>query len=1057
MVNIIQNEEEVIAYWKEKGIAGAVKQKNLSGKTFYFLDGPPYVTGDLHPGHIWTKGMKDSIVRYKRYRGFNVIDKPGYDVHGLPIENKIEHDLGVKSKKEIEEKIGIERFVSECRVYVDKYIGRMDSDYERFGISLNFKEPYIPYKSAYIETAWLMLKLMDQRHFLYKGKKTLIYCPHCETPLSQGSMEVEYEQDNDPSLFVAFKVSETKGSKLGLGKDIYLTVWTTTPWTLPANVAIAVSPEERYIIAKAEGKRLIIAKKRADAFAEITGSSIVIESEFFGSELVGTSYESPLEGKIPKQKELRKYHKIIASDEYVTMAEGTGLLHVAPGHGIEDYHLGLKYKLPILSPLNPDATYNEEAGEYKGLKVPADANKSVLKDLQESGALLHTGTITHSYPHCWRCHSKLIFAATDQWFLKVQGIKSKLAKVNEKISWHPEEVKGWQRTILENSPDWCISRQRYWSIPMPVWECSSCGKYNVIGSLKELSEKAIDKSAVSALKDLHRPYIDSIALRCECGSEMRRIKDVFDVWFDSGITFRASISEEQFRELKKVDFVLEYIEQIRGWFQALMKCGTMAYGISPVENIVVHGILAGSDGKKMSKSLGNYEPLRDMLKESSADAFRLWSINHMPILNRNLSYSEIRDADKNVLLLYNIKKLLEDYGQAIGYYPESVKAPSLKGLESEEQFILSRFNSLIGQCTEGFEDYTPYKAAEALVRFTVEDFSRFYLKTAKKKIMGNKARAKKVMNTVNYIFHNLLIMLSPIIPFSTEKIYREMYKGESIFLNSWPKASKKLINKALEAEFDVVMSAITAVLNSRDKSGVRLRWPISSATIETTNEEANPILAKFSYIIEEYANAKQVNVKSIARSGSEARPIFSRLGPDFKQNAAAVAEAIKKAEPKEMEESVAKHGKYALHTSNGTFDIGPGHFVIIDKTERENAIQFKYGLAYIDPKISEELKSEALVREFERRVQMLRKDLGLKKTDKVQVFYETEKELSEAVSKNEKSVLHAISAKSIKSQGADFESVKKHANLPEQELLNRIAVKEFDIDGIRLRIAVLKS
>ena len=388
-------EEKTLAYWKDNGIMDKVRTRNSAGKVFYFLDGPPYVTGDLHPGHIWTKTLKDIFVRYKRARGFDVVDRAGYDVHGLPIENKVEKHLGISSKKDIEGKIGIDAFVKECRGFVERYMGRIDADYERYGISLDFKNPYLPYTKEYIEAAWMMFKKASDNGYLYKGKRTLIYCPHCETPLSQGSMEVEYSDVDDPSLFLAFEI-DGKRSRSGIKLDCkaYLAVWTTTPWTIPANVSIAANPKERYVLAKVGDRHLILAKQRLDSFCEMVKESPVVISEFYGSEMEGIRYLNPLEGKIEEQRRLRKYHRIVLTDDgFVSMEYGTGLVHMAPGNGIEDYLLGRKNRLPVFSPVGPDSAYTGEAGSYAGIKVPGDANKAVLHDLEVIGAVLHKGSV----------------------------------------------------------------------------------------------------------------------------------------------------------------------------------------------------------------------------------------------------------------------------------------------------------------------------------------------------------------------------------------------------------------------------------------------------------------------------------------------------------------------------------------------------------------------------------------------------------------------------------------------------------------------------------------
>ncbi len=1014
-MDLIAKEHEIIRYWAEHEIEGKARRRNRGAKRFYFLDGPPYVTGELHPAHIWVKTLKDIFVRYKRYRGFDVIDRAGYDVHGLPIENKVEKLLGVSSKKEIESRTGIERFVSACKQYVSEYIGRMDSDYARYGVSLDFKNPYLPHTKQYMETAWELFKRISDKGHLYKGTKTLIYCPHCETPLSQGSMEVEYEDDEDPSIYVAFKIDRDRSkAKIDVNENSYLIVWTTTPWTLPSNVSIAANPREEYVAVRSEGKVLILAKRRLDAVAAALNRSFTVIGEFMGSEMEGIHYISPLEDRIAKQKELRRYHRIILSEGLVSMEEGTGLVHMAPGNGVDDYREALANKLPIFNVVGPDARFTEGAGAYAGLAVPEEANAAVVRDLEGAGSLLGRGTIRHSYPHCWRCHSKLIFLATEQWFLKMGRLKKRLVAQNERISWHPGQVREWERSVLENPPDWCISRQRYWGIPMPVWSCGNCGDIDVIGSMAELKGRATDMAAVEQLTDMHRPYIDAVELRCrKCGGVQRRVKDVLDVWFDSSIAFRASLTQEQFGDFLPTELVVEYIGQTRGWFQYMLKVGLMAYGRNPFRHIMVTGVMAGTDGKKMSKSLGNFKPLEELSEFAAADAFRLWSVARDPIQNVDLNNDEIKENEKAINILHNISRLIGEYESLYRYKPKAGKRMRAGGLESLDAWILSRLEGLVGTATKSLDAYDTATAAEAIRSFIIGDFSQFYLKNAKER-MGSKRTAKRAIDTIDHVLFKTIIIASPFIPFVCESVYLDRYKGaESIFFEKWPKEERRLRNEALEKEIGIVMEAIAAILGDREKRNAKLRAPILSATIEAGSDDALSVMSKHSGIICSYTNAKELRIKRGSPAGREVRPVFAKIGPDFKAAAGAVAEELRKADPSKMEEGIASHGYYPLHTSMGTFDIKPEHFFVVEEREDPGATSFRHGRVSIDTTMTEELRRELLVREVLRRIQIMRKEASLTRDQEVRLYLSAEPALVAVLKASEKGIKETARAKRL--------------------------------------------
>ncbi len=1046
MIDFKDREAKVLAYWKEHGIDDKVRMKNKGRKKFYFLDGPPYVTGDLHPGQMWVKTIKDITLRYRRSCGFDVRDRAGYDVHGLPIENKVEQILGVNSKKEIETKIGVENFVKKCREYVDSFKGRMESDYLRFGISLDFSDPYLPYKNEYMNVEWELFKKIEERGLLYRGKKTTAFCTRCGTALAQGSMEVTYADTDDPSIYVTFKVANRKHARIELDDSTYLVIWTTTPWTLPANVAVAVNPKELYVLARAGGRSIIVAKQRLDAVVSAIDESVTVKSEFYGSELHGLKYISPLEDKVPMQKELRRHHKVIMSEELVSMNEGTGIVHTAPGHGLDDYTLGVKNRLPIFSPVGADGLYTDEASGYKGVKVPDDANRMVIKDLEQRGALLGKGFIRHSYPHCWRCDTKLIYIATVQWFFNIQRIKKKLIKENGKVKWHPKEASAWMDDVLNSSPDWCVSRQRYWGTPMPVWQCTKCDSSITVGSINELKEHAIDKDKVESLKDMHMPYIDAITLRCgKCGSEMKRISDMIDVWFDSGTSFRASMSSEEFSKWFPVDYIIEGKDMLRAWFSALLKVGVMVYGRRPYSNIGIDGMLLDEKGREMHKKLGNYVGLDDIYTSVGADTFRLWCTDHTPWLDLNWNKSELKDAGKAVLILYNVSNLLEEYQNAVGYKPKLKRRMPIKGLDTEEAWIVSKLESAIDGVTAAFDDYRAADAAELIKGFVTEDLSRFYLKLAKKSILySTRKKAHQVINTINYVLYKALLAISPITPFVAESIYIDRYvDNESIFMESWPKPNRKAIDKELERKMEIARDAITAILNSREKAGVSLRWPISTATVEVTDDAAYTALQELSQIVESYTNAESLKLVRVTGVKREIRPIFAKLGPAFRERAGEVAEQLKKADAELLEKAVETDGAYILHTSTGPVNVMAEHFTIVERAEEGDRVAFRHGAAHIDKELSNELKDEALLREFERGIQLTRKEMGLSRLDLIELGYEAVGELSRIIPLNIKTLKKGIKASRI-GTGIDNSTLTKQLDI-EGEVV-KVSVKKVVVD-----------
>ncbi|MFH2101426.1 MAG: isoleucine--tRNA ligase, partial [Candidatus Micrarchaeota archaeon] len=784
-------ESEILDFWKKENVYQKVKEKNKDGEPFYFCDGPPYATGQIHPGTAWNKTIKDSFCRYWRMKGKDVRGQAGYDTHGLPIEVKVEQELKFKNKNDIE-KYGIGKFIDKCKAFATKYIDVMGNQFQSVGVWLDFDNPYITYKDDYIESSWKTLKMAWDKGLMHQGEYVLPYCYRCETTMA--NYELEYGEETDPSVYVKFKLKESENE--------YLIIWTTTPWTLVANMGVMVHPTESYVKAKVDDEVWIIAKARLDYLMQLVDKSAAVLGEVPGRKLKDLKYEHPFQNIFPKQAERR----VVLSDEYVTVEEGTGLVHTAPGTGPEDFIIGKRYELEPFCPVDTKGCYTGEAGELKGKNVRA-ANPEIIEILKNNGSLVAEERIKHRYPHCWRCKTPLIFLTTNQWFISISKLKEQMLEEIDRTEWHPDFAKDRFKEFVTGAPDWCISRQRYWGIPLPIWKCKECDKTKVLDSREELPK----------VKELHRPYLDEIELDCECGKKMKRVPDVLDVWFDSGNAVWASMSKEDLgRYSDRTDLIIEGQDQIRGWFYSLLGSGVVRYGACPYKRIVMHGHFVDEHGVKMSKSVGNFVPIEEVLAKYGADSFRLWGMSTTVWDELRFSWVEMKKCSSDLNIALNLTVFLERF-----YPKDKVEA---KELRVEDQWIISRLNSTLKEYREAMEGYQVHKAVKALRFFLVDDLSKFYMKMAKGRIQKGEG-ADAALQTIYTAMLSTLKMLAPISPFLSEYLYRRFFmkfeKEESIFLLPLEGENDGNINALLEKQMEAVMEVSSTALLARQTAGIK--------------------------------------------------------------------------------------------------------------------------------------------------------------------------------------------------------------------------------------------
>jgi len=842
-----KTEKDMLEFWEKNRIYEKAKEKNKGKETFYFCDGPPYATGQIHPGTGWNKTIKDAVCRYQRMRGKDVRVQAGYDTHGLPIEVKVEQELKFRSKNDIE-RYGIGKFVDRCKEFATKYIGIMNGQFRSLGVWMDFEKPYITYHDDYINSSWKTMKMAHERDLLHEGVYVLPYCYRCETTIA--NYELEYDDETDPSVYVRFPVKDRQGE--------YLIVWTTTPWTLVSNMGVMVHPTFSYVRAKVDDEVWIIAKERLDHLMELVGKSAVVLEELPGRKLSGLEYLHPFQDKIHKHYE----RKVVLSDEFVTLEDGTGLVHIAPGHGPADFIIGKRYGIEAFCPVDGKGNYTDDAGPSIAGKNVREENPHIIEIMKDNGSLVYEARIRHRYPHCWRCKTPLIFITTKQWFITISKIKNLMQTEIDKTEWHPDFAKDRFKEFVLNAPDWCISRQRYWGIPLPIWRCAACGRIRVVGSKDELPK----------VKELHRPYLDEVELDCSCGKRMKRIPDVLDVWFDSGNAVWAILSPEDAKRYgERADLIIEGQDQIRGWFYSLLGSGVVRYGACPYKRLLMHGFFVDEKGEKMSKSVGNFVPLEQILDKCGADSFRLWGMSNTIWEEIKFSWDEMKKATADINIALNMVSFLERF------YPQKrITDPKPTKLD---EWMMSRLHSTMKEFRSGFESYELNRAAKALRSFMVEDVSRFYMKIAKERISsGDDADAAL------YVIYNVMLsslkMLGCMSPMVSEHLYQRFYRKfegeESLFLLRLENEDEGSINQMHEKQVETVKEIVSISLLARQTAGLKVRWPIRTLYIETKSHEAIDAVNAFSDTILSMVNAKELKTLEGKPLGEVASQDFSK-------------------------------------------------------------------------------------------------------------------------------------------------------------------------------------
>ena len=982
-------EKEIANLWTARNVIKKNFDMNQDGEYFTFYDGPPTANGKPHIGHILTRVMKDIIPRYKVMKGYKVIRKAGWDTHGLPVELEIEKKLGISGKEQIEE-YGVEKFVKECKESVFTYVSMWEKMTEQIGYWVDMENPYVTYHNPYIESVWWALKQMWDKGLLYEGHKVMPYCPRCGTALSSHEVAQGYKDVKDLTAIVKFKVADEENK--------YILAWTTTPWTLPSNLALCINKAYTYIEAKVNDEILILAK---DLAPKVLGEDFETVREFQGAELLGTKYEQLM----PFGKVEGKAFEVIHGD-YVTLSDGTGVVHIAPAYGEDDSLVAKANGITFINLVDKAGKFVEEVTPWAG-KFVKKCDESICKWLEENNKLFKAEKHLHSYPHCWRCDTPLLYYPKESWFVAMTTLRDKLIENNNKINWYPDNIRtGRFGKFLENVIDWGISRDRYWGTPLPIWQCE-CGHKECIGSIEELKNKGIN---VPEDIELHKPYIDEVHLNCpECGKEMERVKEVIDCWFDSGSMPFAQLhypfeNKELFEQNYPAQFISEAVDQTRGWFYTLLAISTAVFDRNPFENCIVLGHVLDKKGLKMSKSKGNVVDPFEVLASEGADATR-WHFYtaSAPWLPTRFSTDDVSEAGRKFLsTLWNVYSFYVLYADLDKFNP--TEYADFVSDNVMDKWIMSKLNTLVKDVDAKLNSYDITNAALAIEDFT-DELSNWYVRRNRARYWSETLTDDKIgaYVTLYRVLTTLVKVSAPFVPFITEEIYQNLVVNldpkaeESVHLCLWPEVNEKAIDKNLEAEMDLAYKIVKLGRSARNGANIKNRQPLSKMLVST---DSLPVYYGDIIIDELNIKAVEFGADLSTHVNFEIKPNLPVLGRAYGKMIPQIRKEIGARNQMELAQTIQNGGVVTINVDGTEIELNKENLLVTMQGLEGYAFAGEGSIGVVlDTHISDELREEGHVREMISKIQNMRKESGFQVADKIKLYVSDNEMLMDVIKK----------------------------------------------------------
>jgi len=1012
-LNITLMENEILRFWQKNDVFHESMRMREDGPEFVFFEGPPTANGKPGVHHVLARVFKDMFPRYKCMNGFHVSRRGGWDTHGLPVEIEVEKRLGFSNKQDIED-FGIAKFNELCRDSVFTYIKDWEKLTDRIGFWVDLEDPYITYENSYVESVWWLLKQIWDKDLLYQGFKVVPYCPRCGTPLSDHEVAQGYAQVSDPSVFVRMPLVDEENTSI--------LVWTTTPWTLPGNVAVAAHPDIEYVkVSVGQGNDqefLILAQSLLEKVMHDTAYEVV--KRFKGKQLKGKHY-NPLFTFMPTEKDA---HFVVLAD-FVTTEDGSGLVHLAPAFGADDMQMAVEFDLPILMTVNDSGRFNNEIRPWAGMWVK-DADPLIINDLRQRGLLFDVGEYEHTYPFCWRCDTPLLYYARPTWYIRTSDLKDRLVALNENINWYPSYIKhGRFGNWLENNIDWALGRERYWGTPLPVWECEKCHHQLCVGSIDELGELA--GRDLSDL-DPHRPYVDSIQITCpECEGRMSRVVELIDVWFDSG---SMPVSQwhypfeniEAFKEQFPADFICEAVDQTRGWFYTLHAISTLVFDSHCFNNVICLGLILDKDGSKMSKSKGNVVEPWDVINKHGADALRWYLYTAGPPgQERRFSEDLVGDVVRNfTLTLWNTYSFFVTYANLDQWTPNQAVEPEFSDLD---RWLLSSLNTLMRDVTEAYENYDVLRATRPIEKF-VDQLSNWYLRRSRRRFWKTESDSDKAAAyaTLYHALTMLSYLLAPTMPFIAEELFQNLIRSvdpqapASVHLAEWPAYDPEMIDEVLNRDMTTVMKLASLGHAARNSENLKVRQPLAEAVFVIGKMDSQNVVEKYAGLLKDELNVKSVNLLGSASDAVQfgLNPLPKQLGQRFKAKYPSVRNALLDLPADQSARQLLDGGSLFIQLDEEMIEIGPDEVEVRAEAKEGYAVASEGAyLAALETDLTPELENEGLVREFVRRVQSLRKEANLDIADRIHLFYTTSERLSTAIKAFEKYIKEETLATSM--------------------------------------------